>query len=68
MVMDDFNTVKDNNIKRFKNTPFISPIYGIDKRELELENTANYDKFDKEINKSNEFIMSLKDLQDKLKN
>ena len=68
MVMDDFNTVKDNNIKRFKNTPFISPVYGIDKRELELENTANYDKFDKEINKSNEFIMSLKDLQDKLKN
>lgn len=68
MVMDDFNTVKDNNIKKFKNTPFISPVYGIDKRELELENTANYDKFDKEINKSNEFIMSLKDLQDKLKN
>ena len=68
MVMDDFNTVKDSEIKRFKNTPFISPIYGIDKRELELENTANYDKFDKEINKSNEFIMSLKDLQDKLEN
>ena len=31
-----------------------------------LENTANYDKFDEEIKKTNEFIVTLKELQEKL--
>ena len=54
-------------IKRFKSTPFISPIYGIEKKhELELENTANYDKLDEQIKKSNEFVMSLKEFQNNL--
>ena len=61
-----------DNSKRFQNSPIISPIYGIESinnkepNELELENTANYEKLDQEIKKTNEFLMSLKDLQNKL--
>lgn len=49
----------------FKKSPVISPIYGIEKEQdyLELENTANYDKLDEEIRKTNEFLMTLKELQ-----
>ena len=54
----------------FKSTPFISPIFGIEKdpkdNNLELENTANYDKLDEQIKKSNEFVMSLKEFQSNL--
>lgn len=75
MVLDDFNTVKVEPEKRpvyqetykYKPSPIISPIYGIEKTpqqtDLELENTANYEKLDEEIKKTNEFIMTLKDLQ-----
>lgn len=73
VVLDDFNTIKiekEPEVKRFKNSPFISPIYGIEKQEvvndLELENTANYEKLDQEIKKTNEFLMTLKELQSKL--
>lgn len=55
--------------KRFQSSPIISPIYGIEKNtntELELENTANYEKLDEEIKKTNEFLMTLKELQKKL--
>lgn len=60
-----------NNNKKFKSSPIISPIYGIEKttvtnNELELENTANYEKLDEEIKKTNEFLMTLKELQSKL--
>ena len=59
-----------NEVRKFKSSPIISPIYGIESNEsvneLELENTANYDKLDEEIKKTNEFIMSLKELQGKL--
>lgn len=53
-------------------SPIISPIYGIEEEPvkksttLELENTANYDKFDEEIRKTNEFLSKLKELQQKL--
>lgn len=53
-------------------SPIISPIYGIEKEPvkknttLELENTANYQKFDEEIRKTNEFLSKLKELQEKL--
>ena len=53
----------------FKKSPVISPIYGIEKKEtdyLELENTANYEKLDEEIRKTNEFLMTLKELQKNL--
>ena len=63
-----------NNIseeRKFKSSPIISPIFGIEKHEknvndLELENTANYEKLDEEIRKTNEFIGTLKELQKKL--
>ena len=58
--------------KKFKSSPIISPIYGIETinntnvNDLSLENTANYEKLDKEIQKSNEYLMTLNDLQEKL--
>ena len=65
--LDDFNTVKVEEPKKFKSSPVISPVYGIEKKEttetMELENTANYDKLDEEIKKTNDFIMTLKELQ-----
>jgi hypothetical protein len=72
-VSNEFETIKANiepEVKRFKSSPIISPIYGIEKQEvsndLELENTANYEKLDAEIKKTNEFLMTLKELQSKL--
>ena len=56
----------------FKRSPIISPIFGIERlnniepSELELENTADYEKLDYEINKTNEFLMSLKKKKKKL--
>ena len=57
--------------KKFKSSPIISPIYGIEREtpkenDMQFENTANYDKLDAEIKKTNEFLMTLKDLQKKL--
>lgn len=56
--------------KKFERSPVISPIYGIErqetKEELELENTANYEKLDEEIKKTNEFLMTLRELQKNL--
>ena len=72
MVMQDFNTVNTNQVvttKKFKNSPIISPVFGIENKEvnnLELENTANYEKLDQEIKKTNEFLMTLRELQKKL--
>lgn len=74
-VMDDFYTIKERKesptaYSEYKSTPVISPIYGIQKtptdRDIELENTANYEKLDQEIKKTNEFLMTLKDLQKNL--
>ena len=65
-------------ISKFENSPIISPVYGIERKEstlgddlvspteIELENTADYEKFDEEIRKTNEFIATLKELQKKL--
>lgn len=57
--------------KVFKSSPIISPIFGIEKKEenistMELENTANYEKLDEEIRKTNEFLTTLKELQKNL--
>ena len=57
--------------KKFTISPVISPIYGLQKTsqaELELENTADYEKLDEEIKKTNDFLSTLKDLQSKLNN
>ena len=67
MKMDDFNTIKTS---KYRPTPVISPIFGLEKnykRDLELENTANYDKLDEEIKKTNEFMMTLQELQQQSK-
>lgn len=70
--LDDFNTISSNEIykedKVFKSSPIISPIFGIEKptNDMEFENTANYEKFDDEIRKTNEFLKVLKELQKKL--
>ena len=77
VVLDDFATAKEESIKqeepkKFKSSPVISPVYGIEENNvvkdqtLELENTANYDKLDEEIRKTNEFLQILKELQKKL--
>lgn len=63
------STVKAyQNGHTFKSSPVISPIYGIENKqtELELENTATLQKFDDEIRKTNEFVMTLKELQKNL--
>lgn len=76
LILDDFNTVdKEPKIERpvyqkFVGTPVISPVYGIERQksiaDIELENTANYEKLDEEIKKTNEFLMTLKELQKNL--
>lgn len=75
LVIDDFINVKVEEPKRpvyqenvkYKPSPIISPIYGIEKEpsktDIELENTANYEKLDEEIKKTNEFLMTLRELQ-----
>lgn len=79
-VLEDFNSVRIDEIKeipdadekrKFKSSPVISPVYGIEKEiskdtDLELENTANYEKLDEEIRKTNEFLQILKELKKKL--
>lgn len=57
------------SVNKFQSRPIISLIYGIARKEttdnLELENTANYEKLDEEIKKTNELLMILKELQKK---
>ncbi len=75
VVLEDFSSVKvplsnESKTYKFKSSPIISPIYGIENKEkdtdIELENTANYEKLDQEIKKTNEFLMTLRELQKKL--
>ena len=74
VVLQDFQSFEPKEapkeVKRFKNSPIISPIFGIEKEEsdndIELENTADYEKLDAEIKKTNEFLMTLRELQKKL--
>lgn len=55
---------------KFERSPVISPIYGIERHssteDIALENTANYEKLDEEIKKTNEFLMTLRELQKNL--
>ena len=66
-VKPEVKVVKEE--KKFTISPVISPIYGLQKTtsaDLELENTADYEKLDEEIKKTNDFLSTLKDLQNKL--
>lgn len=82
MRLDDFDSIKIEptveerveparpayqSTKKFERSPVISPIYGIQRKDdIELENTANYEKLDEEIKKTNEFLMTLRELQKNL--
>ena len=82
MRLDDFDSIKVEpaveekvepvrpayqSTKKFERSPVISPIYGIQRKDdIELENTANYEKLDEEIKKTNEFLMTLRELQKNL--
>ncbi len=54
--------------KNFKNTPVISPVYGLKQTEssIALEQTANLDKLNDEMKKTNEFLSTLKELRKNL--
>jgi len=54
--------------KSFKNTPVISPVFGVTPTEssISLEHTANLDKLNEEIKKTNEFLSMLKELKKNL--
>ena len=62
----DLPKYKDDN--SFQSSPLISPVYGMDKqdKELSLEQTANLEKLNEEIKKTNEFLKTLKDLKKNL--
>lgn len=57
-----------NNTSNFQTSPDISPVFGIKKseEELALEQTANLEKLNEEIKKTNEFLAALKDLKKNL--
>ena len=66
---DNIERDKRSLVSKFKSSPIISPIYGVEtkaKESLQIENTANYEKLDAEIKKTNEFLTKLKELQKKL--
>ena len=69
---EEFKTVKDlpeiSNDNNFKVSPYISPVYGKAKtdQDLMLEQTANLEKLNDEIKKTNEFLKMLKDLKKNL--
>lgn len=57
-----------NSDGEFKSTPMISPVYGVETSpsNIALEQTANYDKLNDEIRKTNEFLVALKELRKNL--
>jgi hypothetical protein len=64
--VEDLPKIADSN--DFKQSPMISPVYGRTKteQELVLEQTANLEKLNEEIKKTNEFLKTLKDLKKNL--
>lgn len=64
--VEDLPEISDE--KKFQSTPFISPVYGIGVTEesIQLEQTANLEKLNEEIRKTNEFLKTLKELKKNL--
>ncbi len=64
--VEELPEIADSN--DFKQSPMISPVYGMTKtdQELVLEQTANLEKLNEEIRKTNEFLKTLKDLKKNL--
>ena len=69
-VAKPLSEVYNREVTNFKSSPVISPIFGIEAKEtvesMEFENTANYEKLDAEIKKTNEFLSRIRELQKKL--
>ncbi|MBR3661601.1 MAG: hypothetical protein IKN63_06885 [Bacilli bacterium] len=76
-VSDEINIISVDEAYKgdFTSTPYLSPIVGYendtnqsvqDLAEIQLENTANLEKLDKEIRKTNEFLTILNDLKKNL--
>ena len=72
-IKNEKTTIPNNFVEvatKFKNSPIISPVFGIDAQEkinaIELENTANLGKLDEEIRKTNEFLNTLRELRKNL--
>lgn len=77
--VDNTNNILINNVtenhagvshERSQNIPLISNVYDFGKtsHEMEFENTANYEKLDMEMRRTNDFLNSLKDVYEKSKN
>jgi len=64
--VEDLPEISDD--KKFQSTPFISPIHGvgITEESILLEQTANLEKLNEEIRKTNEFLKTLKELKKNL--
>ena len=68
----EFKRVQDlpviSDEKKFQSTPFISPVYGVGVTDesISLEQTANLEKLNEEIKKTNEFLKTLKELKKNL--
>ena len=63
--VEDLPKISEEKI--FHSTPFISPVYGTqNETDLVLEQTANLEKLNEEIKKTNEFLKTLKDLKKNL--
>ena len=65
MVMKSIEEEKVEPYSRKESIPFISSVYGIEKSNnaLEFENTANYEKLDRE--KYNDFVAKLREMNEK---
>lgn len=57
-----------SSTKKFQSSPFISPVYGIgiNEENIQLEQTANLEKLNEELRKTNEFLKALKELKKNL--
>lgn len=64
--VEDLPKIADKN--NFQTSPYISPVYGMAKtdQDIMLEQTANLEKLNEEIKKTNEFLKTLKDLKKNL--
>ena len=63
--VEDLPKISEEKI--FQSTPFISPVFGKqNETDLVLEQTANLEKLNEEIKKTNEFLKTLKDLKKNL--
>jgi len=63
--LEDFSNVKTDKIdtsSKFKNSPYISPVYGIQEPPVEIKRND----YDKEIENANQFLENLKELKNNL--